>query len=440
MIRKLKYNIKKVIRFLTYDIWRYTSNADGRSKKRMSLYNIIKAFILTFRNIDGSELNTRAAALTYKTVLSIVPLLAVLFGIARGFGFQNVVEEELLKYFEGQADIIKNVTDMIDSSLSYAKGGVFIGIGVALLLYTVISLLSSIEDNFNTIWRIKKGRTYYRQFTDYLALIIITPVFLICNAGLSIILGMTSEMEILGFVISPIIIFLPSVITILLFTFLYIYIPNTKVKFSAALLAGIITGIAFQIFQWLYISGQIWISKYNAIYGSFAALPLLLLWLQLSWFIVLFGVELSFAYQNVYKFSFEHETKNISRRYKDFVILLVVSLITKRYANGDKPYTADEISTLYKIPTKLMSDVIYFLLELGIIIETPTNDLLIAAYVPAIDINMLTVGYLFDKVYLFGSEDFIIDKNNQFRNEWQQIIKMANMIAESEKQILIKDL
>lgn len=439
MIRKINYAVKRVIRFLTYDIWRYTSNADGE-KRKMGFYNVIKAFILTFRNINGSELNTRAAALTYKTVLSIVPLLAVLFGIARGFGFQNLVKEELLNYFEGQADIINHMMGMIDNSLTYAKGGVFIGVGIVLLLYTVISLFSSIEDNFNTIWRIKKGRSYYRQFTDYLALIIITPVFMICNAGLSIFLNMTTDLNVVGLVVNPIVQLLPALITSLLFTFLYIYIPNTKVKLSAALLAGVLTGIAFQVFQWLYISGQIWISQYNAIYGSFAALPLLLLWLQLSWFILLFGVELSFAFQNVYKFSFEHETKNISRRYKNFVTLLIVSLIVKRYANGQKPYTSDEISTAYKVPTRLMSDILYFLLELDVIIETTTDDVRVMAYVPAMDINILSVGYLFEKINLYGSEDFIIDKGSQFSKEWQEILKMNNLITDSEKDILIKDL
>ncbi|NDV69071.1 YihY/virulence factor BrkB family protein [Dysgonomonas sp. 25] len=439
MIEKITNFIKKIIRFLTHDIWRFTG--DELSARRMSLYNIIKSFVLVIRNIDSSEINTRAAALTYKTLLSIVPLLAVLFGIARGFGIQGVVETELKKYFEGQVDMIDRVMGFIDSSLEYAKGGVFLGVGIIMLLYTVVSLLGSIEDNFNTIWRIKKGRSYYRQFTDYLALFIIAPVFLVCNAGLSIVLNMTTEFELVDFVLSPVIKLLPVAITIMLFTFLYSYIPNTKVKFSAAFLAGIVSGLAFQGFQWLYISGQIWISKYNAIYGSFAALPLLLLWMQLSWFIFLIGVELSFAYQNVSKFSFEHETKNISRRYKDFILLAVSSIIVKRFADGEKAITADEISTTYKIPTTLMSDVIYYLQNIGIIIETPSDDNgLIPAYVPALDINKLSVSYLIEKMNLYGSEDFVIDKEGALKGVWNQMIKMQDILMAAEKDTLIKDL
>ncbi len=438
MIEKVSNYIKRIIRFLTYDIWRFTR--DELTPKRMNLYNVIKSFVLVFRNMDSTEANTRAAALTYKTLLSIVPILAVLFAISRGFGLQEVVERELIKYFAGQADLIGKAMTFIDRSLQYAKGGVFLGIGIVLLLYTVVNLLSSIEDNFNTIWNIKKGRTYYRQFTDYLALIVIAPVFLVCSSGFSIILTDTADLALIGLVVSPILKFIPFLLTILLFTFLYIYIPNTKVHFIPALIAGAFAGTAFQVFQMLYINGQIWISKYNAIYGSFAALPLLMLWLQLSWFILLLGVQLSYAYQNVDKFSFEHETKNISRRYKDFILLAITSLIVKRFEIGEKPYTANELSLKHKIPTKLTSESLYYLLELGIIVETPTEDLLVPAYVPAIDINKLSVGYLLNKIHLFGSEDFKIDIHIEFNNEWQHILEIEEYLLDAENNILIKDL
>lgn len=435
---KIRTFIQRLIRFLTYDIWRVT-RADA-TRKKFGLYNVIKAFILAFRDIDGAEINTRAAALTYRTLLAIVPMLAVLFAIARGFGFQNIVESQLFTYFKGQEDVLKQAMTFMDKSLEYAQGGVFLGIGVVLLLYTVINLLSSIEDNFNTIWRIKKGRSYYRQFTDYLALIILAPIFLIFNSGLSILLNSTLDIAVLGTVVSPMIKTIPFILTIALFTFFYIYIPNTKVKFSSALMAGILAGASFQVFQMLYISGQVWISKYNAIYGSFAALPLLLLWLQLSWFICLLGVELSFAYQNVSKFSFEHETKNISRRYKDFITLSVVSLIVKRFEKGEKPYTADELSTDYQIPTKLMSDIIYFLQEINILTETPSDDDRVPAYIPAIDINQITIEYLFDKIDMYGSEDFNIDRSIEFKEEWEKILEIRKNLFDKEGKILVKDL
>jgi Predicted membrane protein len=439
MIEKVKEFVKRIIRFLTYDIWRLGKK--DRSARKIGLYNIIKTFILAIRNINGTQLFTRASALTYSTLLSIVPLLAVLFAIARGFGFQNIVKSQLFSYFSGQEEMLDKAMAFIDRSIEYAKSGIFVGVGIVLLLYTVINLLSNIENNFNRIWQVKKDRTYFRMFTDYLALIIIAPVFLICNAGIAVLLNTTAEQQyLLGLVITPFMKIIPFLITILLFTILYVYIPNTKVKFGSALLGGIFTGVCFQVFQMLYISGQIWISKYNAIYGSFAALPLFLLWLQLTWFLILFGVQLSFAFQNVNKYSFEHETFNISRRYKDFVALLIMTLIVKRFEKGHEPYTADELSEYYKIPTKLTGDILFYLQEIGMIVETPTEDSLVPAYVPSMDINHMTVDFLFEKMDLHGSEDFVIDKDVQFQSEWSTILDIRKHTKGRYGNTLLKDL
>lgn len=433
----IKETVSKLFRFLTYDIWR-VSNGDG-SSKRTFFYNIIKSFILAFRNINGSQISTRASALTYSTLLAIVPMLAVLFAIARGFGFENIVKSELFSAFQGQQRVLEEAMEYIDSSIQYAQGGIFLGIGIVLLLYTVINLLSNIENSFNDTWGVKKNRSYHRMFTDYLALIIITPVFIVCNAGLSIFLT-SIDYVLVEFVVSPLLKVTPYALTILLFTFIYAYIPNTKVKLIPALIGGIFAGMGFQLFQWLYISGQIWISKYNAIYGGFAALPLLLLWLQLTWFITLLGVELSFAYQNINKFSFENETKNISRRYKDFVIIMIMSLIVKRFEEGGKPYTADDLSESYKIPIRLTNEILFFLSEVGLIIDVPSEDGWITAYSPAIDINKITVSYLLDKVDRYGSEDFLIDIEKGFKNDWEVMLEVSNYSKTQAGQILLKDL
>lgn len=439
MIDKIKKLVTQILHFLRIGIWKVDTKQSG--KPRAFIYTAIKSAILAYRNMDWGQVNTKAAALTYNTLLSMVPLLAVLFAIARGFGFQNIVQSELFGYFEGQREVLEKAMTFIDKSLEYAQSGVFLGIGLVLLLYTALNLIGGIESNFNSIWRIKNDRSYYRQFTDYTALLLIAPVFLVCNGGLSILLNSSAETKLIGLVINPFIEVLPYVITILLFTFLYLYIPNTKVKFTSALFAGVIAGLAFQLFQQLYISGQIWISKYNTIYGSFAALPLLLLWLQLSWLIVLIGVELSFGYQNVKKFSYEKETKNISRRYKDFVILLIITLIVKQFEKGDKPYTASQISERFKIPTRVTSDVLFLLLELNIIRETPSDDTIVPAYVPALDINKISVAYLFNKVDSYGTEDFFnIDINGEFFDEWNVIQDIRRTIFEKEKDTLVKNL
>ena len=418
--------LARTIRFVTYDIWRITENEVSGLKE---LYiNIIKTIILAVRGFQSENLQTKASALTYCTLLSIVPLLAVLLGIAKGFGFQGTVRQELFDYFPGHEAELSKAFEFVESYLAQAQGGVIIGVGLILLFYTVINLISSIEDTFNDIWQIQKSRPWYRKISDYLAL------FLMQNSFISQYFFFTPLVELILNIT-------PYIITILAFTGLYISLPNTKVRFVNGLVAGILSGIAFQFFQFIYISGQIWVSKYNAIYGSFAALPLLLLWLQLSWLICLFGAEISYASQNVKKFSFERDSKNISRRYKDFLTLLIASLIVKRFVKGEKPYTADELSDAYRIPIRITTQLLYQLVELHIIIEVNYgNDERVVHYQPAIDINKITVSYLLTRMDEYGSENFKIDTSKLFNKEWKALLKTREDMIKANDNILLKDL
>ena len=436
--------LARTIRFVTYDIWRITENEVSGLKE---IYiNIIKTVILAVRGFQSENLQTKASALTYSTLLSIVPLLAVLLGIAKGFGFQGTVRQELFDYFPGHEMELNKAFEFVESYLAQAQGGVIIGVGLILLFYTVINLISSVEDTFNDIWQIQKSRPWYRKISDYLALFLVLPVLMTASSGLSIFMS-TLQNSFLGqyLFFTPLVeLFLhiaPYIITTLAFTGLYVSLPNTKVRFVNGLVAGFIAGCAFQLFQFIYISGQIWVSKYNAIYGSFAALPLLLLWLQLSWLICLFGAELSYASQNVKKFSFERDSKSISRRYKDFLTLLIASLIVKRFVKGEKPYPADELSDAYRIPIRITTQILYLLTELNIIIEVNYgNDDRVAYYQPAIDVNKITVSYLLTRMDEYGSENFKIDTSKLFSKEWKALLKTREDMIKANDNILLKDL
>ena len=235
---------------------------------------------------------------------------------------------------------------------------------------------------------------------------------------------------------------IPYVLTWFMFTGLYIFMPNTKVKFRHAFTSGIIAGTAYQAFQYLYIDSQIWVSKYNAIYGSFAAIPLFLLWLQISWTICLFGTELTYAGQNIRNFNFEKDTKNISRRYRDFVCILVMSIICKRFEKDEKPYTAEEISLECRIPIRLVHQVLYQLQEIHVLYEiTPEdNKSNTAAYLPALDIYQLNVALLLDRLDTYGSEDFKIDRDKEFRDQWSALLQAREEYYRSSSKILLKDL
>lgn len=436
--------LSKVIRFITYDIWRITEN-ELSGLKRFYIY-LAKTLILAIRGFKREDLQTKSSALTYSTLLAIVPLLAVLVGIASGFGLRDTIRQSVYSYFPGHQGELEKAFDFADNYLSMTQGGVFIGIGLLLLLYTVINLISSVEGTFNNIWQVKNSRSWPRKITDYLALFVILPVMMTVSSGLSLFLTTISnsflnEYVFLTPVTDTLLNVAPYVITVLFFTALFILVPNTKVRFPNAFAAGVITGCAFQLFQFIYISGQIWVSKYNAIYGSFAALPLLLLWLQLSWLLCLFGAEIAYASQNVKKFSFDRDSRNISRRYKDFLTLLIATLIVKRFAKGEAPCTADEMSEANRIPIRLTTEILYLLTELDIVSEVRLEtDERVVHYQPALDINKITVGFLLRKVDEYGSENFKIDTGHRFKSEWQALLKTRKNMLEASDDVLVKDL
>lgn len=499
---RIRIKLKALFHFLSYDIWR--QNPETLTDKRNILYNAIKTVILTVRNVQELDIAASARSLTYRTLLSIVPLLAILFAIARGFGIENIMESSIFSFMLGNRTAVGEVvvampesdsataffpemgTDgmsnadstmmgiypsidvdmtsnevsaegrtrefldllfhIIDNSLEEAKGGgLFAGIGILLFLYTILILFNDIERNLNKIWQVSKGRSIGRKVTDYTAMVLFMPVFFILVNALSIFSYPQNDTIKIIYILYPFIPRLldivPFVVMILLFTAIYKFLPNTKVKFVNALIAGIVAGIAFQFFQMLYLSGQMWITRYNAIYGTFAAIPLMLLWIQMSWFIVLIGAEVSYAAQNVSKFSFEKETRNISRRYRDFITLIISVEIVQRFAEELPPLTADQISVRCKVPGRLTVDILDQLVELNFLSVTPSvSDERVLAYQPARDIHTITVDRLLAALDSQGSEDFMIDIDGDYKEHWNALMTTRMGLYDVNSQLQLKDL
>lgn len=437
-----KLDINQIRTFLTEDIWRVTE--DEISKKRNILYNTIKIITLSIREFVQGRVINKASALTYSTLLAIIPILAILFAIARGFGLDNLLEEQLRTGLEGQALAAETILSFIDSYLSHAKNGVFIGVGIIMLFYTVLLLTNNMEQTFNSIWQVKKHRSIYRKMTDYFSMLLLLPLLILLSSGISIFMSTFMKNMQEFTLLAPIIKFLvrltPYVLTWGMFTALYIFMPNTKVKLKYAILPGILAGSAFQAFQYLYIGSQIWVSRYNAIYGSFAAIPMFLLWTQISWSICLFGTQLCYVAQNLRNFSFSKETENISRRYHDFLCILIMSLICKRFQTDKRPYTAETLSDEHKIPIRLTTTILYELQDLHLIHETRMeNEDEETGYLPAVDINRLNVGMLLNRLDESGSEAFKIDKNRYYAS-WDTLKKARMEYYDSTSKVLLKDL
>lgn len=440
-IKGIPAKIKRFLKFITEDIWRVTPGEQLTKKKRRS-YGILQVVYLAIRRYQDDNLQKSASALTYNTFLSIIPFLAVLLSIAKGFGFDNIIQSQLLDYFPGQREILDNIFTFVSSYMEHTKDGLFLGLGLILLLYTVLTLITNVENTFNSIWEVK-GRTYLRRITDYFSILILLPLLIICTSGLSIYMSTTFESSPIHDAIAPvyniILTIAPIVLTVLVFTLLYTFMPNTKVQFKHALIGGAFAGVGFLLFQYLYISGMMWVTKYNAIYGSFALIPLLLLWIQLSWVICLVGAEIAYAGQNVKIYAFETESKNISRRYLDFFTLTIAALIVKRFEKGEPPYTSDELAVESRIPIRLVNRILRELVQLNIINEVK-DDNEYRNYQPALDINQITVNYLFEKIDREGSENFKVDHHRRFRKEWDAILKSREQSLGEKGNMLVKDL
>ena len=299
--------VSKVIDFLKTDIWRI--RLENYSRNKSFFLRQLRIIVLAVRGFAEDKCKFRASALTFYSLLSIVPVIAMMFGIAKGFGLEKRVETELLQKMQGpgQQEVAVKIITFANSLLENAKGGFIAGVGVAFLFWTIIKVLSNIENSFNDIWGVKKPRTLGRRFSDYLSVMLVCPFLMIMASSATVVISsqvrVIIQQSALLSAVAPLILFtlklLPYCTIWITFTFIFIFMPNTKVRLRSGFLGGVVAGTIFQMVQWIYINFQIVTAKYSAIYGGFAALPLFLLWLQISWLVVLFGAELSFAHQNV---------------------------------------------------------------------------------------------------------------------------------------------
>lgn len=442
--KSFKRLIQRVKEYLSHDIWSVHIK-DYPMLKRL-LIHTLRILVLAYKGFVEDRVNQRASALTYYTLMSIVPILAMGFGIAKGFGADKYLEKRLLEQFEGQEYIIAKVINFSQNLLQNTGGGLIAGIGVIVLFYSVLKVFNHIERSFNDIWQIKTSRPYVRKFADYLSMMLIAPVLLVAASGINVFFAthldtLSQEIEFIGY-ITPFIRFLfkllPYFIIWVTFTLLYIVLPNTKVNIVSGIVAGIVAGSIFMITQWVYIDLQIGVSKYNAIYGSFAAIPLFLIWLRISWLIVLLGAEISYSYQNQNLFEFKTETENISSQCRKMLSVLILHKIIQRFERGEPPYMANELSTQLKLPIRLAENLLEGMVECNILTISYTPEAKIPAFQPAQCVNNLTVAYVFNAIDSAGSHLYL---GNPQIVEIQKIYRAFSENAEKiEENLLVRDI
>ncbi len=427
--------LAKIIRFITIDIWRL--QLASFSRKKSILIRQLRIIILALRGFDEDKCFLCASSLTFYLLFSIVPVLAMAFGIAKGFGIEKLLENQIVDKFQGQQQIINQLIQFSHTLLSQTKGGVIAGSGAILLIWTVIRVLSNIENSFNEIWGIKKARSIGRKFSDYLAIIFICPILLVIPGSITILAAgyltvLMQKFPILS-TFGPLVILLfklaPYIIIWVAFTFIYSFMPNTRVKFKAAILGGVAAGTIYQAVQWVYIKFQVGAAGYGAVYGSFAAVPLLLAWVQMSWLIVLLGAEISFAYQNVETYEFERDCLQISHSFKRLISLRIAHLVVKNFSSGGESLTAAQVSRKLEVPIRLVNDILYELVESGILAEVKQGEKSDIFYHPARDPEILTVKYIVDALEERGSRNIPIVKSDEL-NKIAESLKTFSEITE----------
>ena len=355
--------LSRTIKYCTEDVW---------SDQRDNIWiRIVKTVNLTVQAFTNRDLQIKSMAITYQTVFAMVPALALLLAISRGFGFQEIVQNELYTYFPSQSKALSAALGFVDSYLAEASSGILVGVGILVLLWTLISLLSNIEDSFNSIWDLHNGRNLIQKVKDYIAIFLLIPILMILSSGISIFMSTTIQSNLPYQFLSPMVnVFLeilPLVLCWAAFTLCFWLIPNTRVQFKYAAISGIICSIAFDILQLLFLNGQIYVSKYNAIYGSIAFLPLLLIWLQLSWILLLSGCGLTYAMQNIFSYNFFGSMSSISLAYYRKVLLVVTAVIYRRFHKGLPAPTRNSLSLEYGLPIRMVSSITEWLQKSGLI-------------------------------------------------------------------------
>jgi len=393
----------RAARFLTHDVWHI--DLGGVPTFRALFFRTTRILFLAARGFFKDQCLFRASALTFVTVLSLVPLLALGFSIAKGFGAYknlraNTIEPFLDKTFgpvpwegEGPAPPPGSANEsggtaaplaaanaegpaaseppgLAGSELRRAVGKVLdfvdktdvtsLGLlGLGFLLVTVIQLLGNIEQSFNDIWKIRRSRNLIRKVSDYLAMVVVVPIFILVGSGITALLQLAD-------------VFLRATALIAVclgFTFVNLFMPNTRVRIMSALLGGIVAGCLWQVIQVGHVRFQLGMARYNAIYSGFAAFPIFLIWLWFSWVVVLLGAELAYAHQNEAAYGRVIRDLPTSHRYRESLALRAIGRIVEAFLRSTPPWTTIKLSASLKVPEGTLERALDPLVEAGFLAE-----------------------------------------------------------------------
>ena len=410
--------------------------------KKRWLYRFLQTIILVARGFKDQVLVVRANSLSFALLFAFIPMMALIYAIARGFGFEEIVKSTISSSFLAEANVAPVLLEWIERYLETARDGLFVGIGLIVLIWAVYAFFNMLENSFNSIWNVKQSRSFTRRMTNYVMTLLLVPVLVVVTSGISIFLNST---EVLASVLDGIVPirkfmlrFLPFVATTGVFTWIFIAIPNTKVKFSSAIIPGILMGLLYQVVQTLSMYLVVLFARMSIVYGAFSAIPLVLIWLHITCWLLLVGSELAFAIQNNDLFAYEKDLKNMSRRYKDYVMLYLLSVIIRRFEVGESPQTAQEMAAENQLPIRLVQQVLSRLEETVIVRRVYVEDEEEQAFIPALDTKSITVEMVIGRISAQGTEEFLQHTPAEMQAFWQRYQQMID--ANHSDDILVSEL
>lgn len=437
----MSQRIQRIREFIQYDLWRQSDIAIHDYKKRL-LYRTLQTIILVARGFKDKALNVRANSLSFSLLFAFVPLIAGVFAIARGFGFEELLRERLSSSFLAEANIVPVIIEWVDRYLETARDGLFLGIGLIVLIWAVYAFFNMLEHSFNNIWNVKQTRSFGRRLTNYMVVLLLVPIMIILTSGISIFLNSTQSLAPVLQAIEPIrrvlLRTVPFIVASGVFTWIFIAIPNTKVRFLSAVIPGVIMGVLFQVVQIFSVYLVILFTRMSLVYGAFSAIPLILIWLHITCWLLLVGAELAFAIQNNDMFAYEKDLENMSRRYKDYVMLYLLSVIIRRFEQGKVPQTAQEMAAKNQLPIRLVQQLLSRLEETNIVRRVYVEQAEDETFVPALDTRQITVEMVIGRISAQGTEEFLQHTPPEMQEFWQRYVKMID--ANPIDDILISDL
>jgi membrane protein len=390
--------IKKVNEFLTKDLWHLDTGS--LNKFKAWLVYLLKLIYATVKGFTENELTLRAMSLVYTTLLSIVPLLAFSVSILKAFGIvDNQLEPFLINFMEPLGEKGVEITGQIIGFIENINFGVLGIIGLVMLIYTSISLIMKIEDSLNHIWKVRKGRSLVRRFSDYITILLIGPVLMFAAIGLTAsfesnaIVQKVLAIQPLGTLVLLSAKLIPYLFVFLVFTFIYAVIPNTKVKIKSAFIGGAIAGIAWQTTGWVFAFSVAKSTKYAAIYSSLAVLILFMIWLYINWLILLIGAQIAYCHQNLKTLDLGRTIFQLSSKVKEKMAFLVMYLIGYNFYHNEEKWTFDSLVNYLGLPQESVDTTLSELKDKNLILEVGDDP---TFYLPAKDIEVITLAEIID--------------------------------------------